>query len=159
MFEGWICSCPLLLVGPWHYKKHPVIFDCFLILYSTPEPGSNQLFSFLLGRCIQPHYSSEKKADFLVVNLFWWPAFKSVIKKTLSKIFTRKFRSLEQCDLLVTTGGVSMGDRDLLRYRASLYKVGVLKSLIFLVGGFGSWMIIWVLNMFEEKIVKLNSPA
>ena len=24
--------------------------------------------------------------------------------------------SLEQCDLLVTTGGVSMGDRDLLRY-------------------------------------------
>jgi hypothetical protein len=26
------------------------------------------------------------------------------------------YLSLEKCDLLVTTGGVSMGDRDLLRY-------------------------------------------
>jgi hypothetical protein len=138
MFEGWICSFLLLLVGPWHYKKHLVILNCFLILYSTPGPGSNQLFSFLLGRCFQPHYSSEKKADFLVVNLSWCPSFNSDKKTFVNKFFTRKVRSLEQCDLLVTTGGVSMGDRDLLRYRASLYRVSVPKSLIFLVGGFGS---------------------
>ncbi len=67
--------------------KHPVI----LILYWSSDSASfvNQLMTyfFLKGRCIQSHYSSEKKADFLVVNLFLWPAFKSVIKKTLSTNF------------------------------------------------------------------------